>query len=266
MDAVETVREYYNKGPEAEWNRIEGRPEFLLTCRFLDRYIKKGDTVLDIGGGPGRYSFYLAQKDCDVTLFDLPDGNIDFARRKAAELGLGINTVCGDARYADQMLSVQFDHVLLMGPMYHLPEERDRIKATEASLKLLKDGGTIFASFINMFANILYAMKYQPDIVGDPVEQAFYRTFIENRSFSGMAFTQSYFAKQDGIIPFMARFPLEKLHFFGQEGILSPCESTIMSRPGDVVSLWLDLCEKICEREDLLSWSEHLMYIGRKIK
>ena len=133
-----------------------------------------------------------------------------------------------------------------------------------AALSLLKPGGIIFVSFISMFAGIIYAMKFQPDIVSDPIEQEFYNTFLENRSFSGQAFTQAYFAQQSEILPFMQQFALEKLHFFGQEGILSPCENNIMSQTRDVVDLWLDLCEKVCEREELLSWSEHLMYIGRK--
>ena len=38
-----------------------------------------------------------------------------------------------------------------------------------------------------------------------------------------------------------------------------------MSQPPDVITAWLDLCEKIWEREELLSWSEHLMYVGKKI-
>jgi len=67
------------------------------------------------------------------------------------------------------------------------------------------------------------------------------------------------------ILPFMAQFLLEKLHFFGQEGISSPCENNIMSQPQPIIDAWLDLCEKLWECEDLLSWSEHLMYVGRKL-
>ncbi len=265
MDHItKTIRDYYDAGVETEWNRIVGRPEFLLTCRFLDRYVSSGDQVLDIGGGPGRYSLYLAQKGCAVTLFDLSGENARFACERAMEQGVPLQALVGDAREVDRVISGPFDHVLLMGPMYHLLEAADRVKAVNAAVKLLKPGGIIFISFINLFAGIIYAMKFQPDIVADPVEQAFYRAFMENRSFSGMAFTQAYFARQDEILPFMEQFPLEKLHFLGQEGITSPCEANIMGQPKEIVELWLDLAEKLCEREDLLSWSEHLMYIGRK--
>ena len=72
MSATDIVKAYYNANVSGEWNRIAGRPEFLLTCRFLNRYIKSGDKVLDIGGGPGRYSLYLAGRGCDVTLLIFP--------------------------------------------------------------------------------------------------------------------------------------------------------------------------------------------------
>ena len=83
-------------------------------------------------------------------------------------------------------------------------------------------------------------------------------------TYAGNAFTKVVFTEQSNILPFMTQFPLEKLHFFGQEGITSPCESNIMSQPQDIIDSWLDLCEKVWEHEDLLSWSEHLMYVGRK--
>ncbi len=265
MDYIKNIREFYNNSVEIEWNRIDGKPEFILTCRFIDRYIKPGDKILDIGGGPGRYSLYLAEKGCEVTLFDLSEGNIDFARKRAIETNLALKTVCGDACVVDELVNEQFDNVLLMGPMYHLLEESKRVKAINASLKLLKKGGVIFVSFINMFAGMIYAMKFKPDIVADPIEQAFHDAFLENRSFSGMAFTNAYFAKQDEILPFMNQFPLKKLHFIGQEGITSPCESNIMCQTEEIIKLWLDMCEKVCEREELLSWAEHLMYIGEKV-
>lgn len=263
-ETINIVRDFYDTSVQGEWNRIANRPEFLLTCRMIDRYVKPGDKVLDIGGGPGRYSLYLAEKGCNVTLFDLSLENTKFAAERAAEQGLTIHTITGDAREADKLAIDQYDHILLMGPMYHLLKESDRVTAVNAALNLLKKNGIIFVSFINMFAGVIYAMKFQADIVSDLAEQEFYNDFIENRSFAGKAFTQAYFAKQDEILPFMAQFPLEKLHFFGQESITSPCEGNIMSQPKDIVDLWLDLCEKIWEREDLLSWSEHLMYVGKK--
>jgi 2-polyprenyl-3-methyl-5-hydroxy-6-metoxy-1,4-benzoquinol methylase len=258
-DTTKIIRDYYNESVLGEWNRIDGRPEFLITCNFIDRYIKSGDKVLDIGGGPGRYSLYLAEKGCDVTLFDLSEENVKFASER------GIKAISGDARTVDGHFTEQFDHILLMGPMYHLLQESERVKAVNSALKLLKSGGKIFISFISLCGGLIYGIKIAPETIIDEAEIEFYKTLINNESFTGQAFTQAFFINQREVLPFMEQFPLTKLHFFGQEGITSPCESNIMSQPKEIVDAWIDFATKLSEREEFLSWSEHLMYIGEKI-
>jgi 2-polyprenyl-3-methyl-5-hydroxy-6-metoxy-1,4-benzoquinol methylase len=258
------VHDHYEASVENEWGRIANRPEFLLTCRMLDRYIKPGDKVLDIGGGPGRYSLYLAQKGCEVTLLDLSPKNTAFAAEKATEMGLSIQTVAGDAREADTLVGGQYGHVLLMGPMYHLLEENDRVRAVSSATRLLSTGGLIYVSFINLFAGMIFYMKHMPDFAADDFSEAYIKCVIDGTGYGGPAFTKAYFTNQNEVLPFMAQFPLEKLHLFGQEGITSPCESSIMSQGQDVIDQWLDFSESVWEREEFLSYSEHLMYIGRK--
>jgi len=257
-ETTKIVRDFYNESVLSEWNRIDGRPEFLITCNFIDRYIKSGDKVLDIGGGPGRYSLYLAEKGCDVTLFDLSEENVKFASE------LDIKAIAGDARTVDEHFTEQFDHILLMGPMYHLLLESDRIKAVNAALKLLKNGGKIFISFISIYGGLVYGVKIAPESIIYEREIEFYNTLINNESFTGQAFTQAFFINQREVLPFMEQFPLTKLRFFGQEGITSPCESNIMGQPKEVVDAWIDFAIKLSEREEFLSWSEHLMYVGEK--
>jgi 2-polyprenyl-3-methyl-5-hydroxy-6-metoxy-1,4-benzoquinol methylase len=266
MDLVKIVKDYYDTDASAEWERLQRhRFEFELTVRYINKYVKPGDKVLDIGGGPGRYSLYLAEKGCEVTLFDLSCANIEFAEARASEQGISLRTMIGDAREIDRMVSGKFDQILLMGPLYHLQEEPDRIKVIKASLSLLKPNGTMFISFISSYAGIIYSMKYEPQLILNSDVEYQYKLFEDDLPFSGESFTQAYFIRHKDVLPFMDRFPLEKLHFFGQESILSPCEENIKSQPREVMDKWLELAEKVCERRDLLSYSEHLMYIGRKI-
>ena len=261
------IQDYYDTDVENEWNRIANRPEFLLTCRMIDRYIKPGDTVLDIGGGPGRYSLHITKKGCAVTLFDLSAQNTKFAATQATCEGLTLKTITGDAREAHKLVQGQFDHVLLMGPMYHLLEESDRIKSLQAAIQLLKPGGIIYVAFINMYAEMVYLLKNMPESITSEIPSAIeYReSVIARKNFVGDSFTKAFFIQQSEIQPFMSQFSLEKLHIFGQEGVMSPNEASIMSQPQEVIDAWLDFNEKICDREELLSWAEHLMYVGRKI-
>ncbi|MCL2498066.1 MAG: class I SAM-dependent methyltransferase [Symbiobacteriaceae bacterium] len=262
------VREFYDNNAARELARLANRPEFIITCRMLDRYIQPGDRVLDIGGGPGRYSLYYAAKDCSVTLLDLSPACVELAQEQAAAQGLSLQGIAGDARLADELLTEQFDHVLLMGPLYHLLEEKERSKAVAAALKLLKPGGILYVSFISVNAGIIYYLTDAPQDIGltasNKNEMAFLNRFLAGASIAGTAFTEAFFIAPGEILPFMERFPLEKLHLFGQESLLSLNEAGVMAQSPEVIATWLDIALKVCEREDLLSWSQHLMYIGRK--
>jgi len=281
-ERVKIVQEFYNKAVQYEWERIVGKPEFLLTCRMMDRYIKPGDSVLDIGGGPGRYSFYLAKKGCDVTLFDLSPENVNHVKKHSAKSGIPVKAICGDAREVDTILSNvvdfnkdehendiqssknQFDHVLLMGPLYHLLEEQDRIKAINAALRLLKPGGLLFAAFISMDGGLVFMLRELPEQFADPDEQRFLIPLVAGENYSGAAFTQAFFINQHKVLPFMKQFGLEKLHLFGQEGVLAPNNHTFMEQSPEIKEALLEISEKLYEKEEYLSWAEHLMYIGRK--
>ena len=262
---TDIVRAFYDADVEMEWNRLADHPvEFELSKRFLRRHIPEGARVLDVGGGPGRYALWLAERGCRVTLADLSQANVDFALAKAGELGLDLRGLCADARDLSALAGERFDHVLLMGPLYHLTDAKERAQAVRSALALLAPGGTLAVAFISAFAGILYAMRDDPAFILAPNEDEFFGKVARDEPFAGKAFTQAYFARRQDILPFMAGFGLEKLHFLSAEGMLSPNETTLLAQPPEVLSAWIDFAEKLCERQDILSFAEHYLYIGKK--
>lgn len=265
---VETVREFYNGGPEGEWARFDRHPfEFILTAWMMDKYIRPGDSVLDIGGGPGRYSIYFAKKGCAVTLAELSQGSVELAKRKAEEEGVSFAAYAKNCLELEELRLGQFDHVFLMGPLYHLLDEADRVRAVEIALRHLKPGGKLYVSFILLFANIIYYLQNGGALAeewGNPAAAAVRDAVVSGQDWGGPAFTTAYFYHQRNILSFMERFGLEKLHFFGQEGILSPCEPELLKRDPAEVAQWVELAKKYIEVPELLAYSEHAMYIGRK--
>ncbi|MCE5235189.1 MAG: methyltransferase domain-containing protein [Clostridiaceae bacterium] len=263
--SCETVKKFYDEGVKVEWGRLERhRFEFDINRHFIAEYVKPGDKVLDCGGGPGRYSLWLAERGCDVTLFDLSTGNVAFAREKARGLGLPLRALAGDARDLSALESERFDHILLMGPMYHLLEEADRVAALNACLTLLKRGGTLSVSFISSYAGILYYLREMPEAILDPAVQSDYKYMEDDLPYSGMAFTDAYFIRQQDVRPFMERFPLKTLRFLSSEGIYSPWYTSLQAQSEEVYQTYLKFALATCERENLLSFAEHFLYIGRK--
>lgn len=270
MDStVEAVRGYYDENAQLEWERLEKHPfEFLLTTGMMERYIHPGDSVLDIGGGPGRYSIHFAQRGCRVVLAELSEGNAALAREKAAAAGVAVEAHVCDCLELDQLGLGQFDHVFLMGPLYHLQREEDRVRAVEIALKHLKPGGMLCVSFILTFAGVIYDLQNEGYLVEDlrnPTAMMLVDAVARGEDYCGPGFTEVYFYHQRNILPFMARFPLEKRHLFGQEGILSPNYREILSRSPEEIQAWVDVARRYLELPELLSYSEHAMYIGRKL-
>ncbi|HEX5565061.1 MAG TPA: hypothetical protein VFX34_08875, partial [Sporosarcina sp.] len=63
MESIEIVRKFYDETVNYEWERLNShKVEFELTKRYLNRYIKPNDKILDLGGGPGKYSLYLTER------------------------------------------------------------------------------------------------------------------------------------------------------------------------------------------------------------
>ena len=95
--------------------------------------------ILDCGGGPGRYAIELARPGYQVTLFDLSEGCLELAQRKAEEAGVGLEGVVqGSALDLSCFPDETFDVVLNLGPFYHLLESEERLRALKECKRVLE--------------------------------------------------------------------------------------------------------------------------------
>lgn len=130
--------------------------EFYRTKEILERFLpRRPATILDVGGGPGRYSFWLASRGHRVHLVDIVPLHVRQAekaqRRSKARLA---SVALGDARDLD--FENEFaDMVLLFGPLYHLVRKRERVKALAEAYRVLRPGGLVFAAAISKFTSAL---------------------------------------------------------------------------------------------------------------
>lgn len=267
--SVEEIRRYYDENSIKEWERLERHPfEFVFTTHMMDQYIKPGDSILDIGGGPGRYSINYAAKGCDVTLIDLSGGNIALAKEKAKERHVDFPMLAANCLEIGAMELGAYDHVFLMGPLYHLADKEDRAQAVKLAVERLKPGGILYCSFILNFAGIIYDLKNGPGYLIKDLENPLTMTLIDSivtgTEYVGPAFTSACFINQRQIEPFMQPFNLEKLHLFGQEGILALNENQVLLYPKEEYDQWIETAKKFLDIPEFLAFSEHAMYIGRK--
>ena len=125
----------------AVWSFSEPRK---LLHRFLPTAPAR---VLDVGGAAGIHAKPLLRAGYDVTLLDPVALHIDQARAD----GIAQAEV-GDARQLG-FDDGSFDAVLLLGPLYHLTDRDDRIRAVQEARRVAGPSGLIIAAVISRFAS-----------------------------------------------------------------------------------------------------------------
>ena len=173
----------------------------------------------------------------------------------------------GDARalpYPDSSA----DAALLLGPLYHLTERLDRLKALEEAQRVLKPGGVLFAVSINRFASSmdgLFCGGY-----ADPAFQAVADQDLrtgQHRNPEGKSyFTTAYFHHplelRDEVLD--AGFTLEALVGIEGPGWLLHDFDAYWNDPAK--REWvLHLARALEAEPTLLGLSAHVMAVGRKL-
>lgn len=262
------VQNFYDENVQNEWERlgVRHRTEFAVTLRALREFLPPVPArVIDIGGGPGRYALTLAEAGYGVTLVDLSDGNLAFAREKARETGIRLEGVFHkNALDLSSFPPESFDAALLMGPLYHLWHENERLQALREARRLLKPGGMIFASFISRFAPFQdAAAKGFTWAITEPDTNEKLLTTGINVGADGDGFTDAYFAHPDEVIPLCEAAGFETLLRLGCEGMAGGHEAYINSLEGRDFGIWAELNYRLGKDPAAIGASEHILYVGR---
>lgn len=267
MSAKSTVESYYDENTHEEWERLgRHKTEFAVSLKVLENYLPPAPArVIDIGGGPGRYSIELAKRGYLVTLVDLSAKNLEFACEKASEAGVSFeDAVHGNALDLSPFGDVSFDAVLMMGPMYHLLIREEREQAGREGARILKSGGRMFTAFICRFAPFRWAARYDPQwYLGDlAYARQVLKTGVHDR---GSGFTAAYFAHPTEIAPLMESCGLRSVALFGCEGAVSMNEDLVNTLEGDDWEAWVELNYEIGSDPSSLGAAEHILHVGEKL-
>jgi ubiquinone/menaquinone biosynthesis C-methylase UbiE len=158
----ERMRAFYDNLGEDEWSRLEatprGRVSFAVHRKFLERYLKSGDHVLEVGAGPGRFTIELARLGANVDVTDFSPVQLELHRQHVgdtpAELSVltrEILDVCDTSRYDDDT----FDCALAYGgPLSYAFEHTE--EALEGLIRITKPHGFVVASVMSWLGSWRY--------------------------------------------------------------------------------------------------------------
>jgi len=167
----DVVRAYYDESAERESNRLNHpyrQLELESTLRLIDEHFPKTGHVVDIGGGPGRYTIELLQRGYSVSLVDLSPQSIAFAEDALRHHGFHAErTVCADATDMKIIPDRCADAALLLGPMYHLVVSDDRKQALRELRRVLRPGAPAIVGYINPWGILRSGLYEFPEMYAD---------------------------------------------------------------------------------------------------
>ena len=226
--------------------------EFTTTVSFIDKYLKWGDKVIDIGAGAGEYSIHFAKQGYKVAAVELADNNMAAFENKLCP-GLDISLTQGNACDLSKFGDNVFDIVLLLGPLYHISDLHEREKCINEARRVCKQGGIIFVAYISndmvvLTETFLYNLDYLKN--GDYDKKTF---AVENFPFVFFTVADA----RDELI----QGGLEILHEVAADGISELFAEKINRLDDESYSRYLDYHFYCCEKPEMLGRSNHLLFV-----
>lgn len=264
------LEEYYNKFNEDK--RLlsrHGRVEFNTTMHFIRQCIRelektKGANepirLADIGAGTGRYSIALAREGVDVTAVELVNYNLGILKKNAREMlddTCRLNAFKGNALKLKRFEDESFDVVLLLGPLYHLHSEDDKVRALTEAKRILVKGGIILAGYV-MADYALIKHGFMEENIENSIEKGM---IGEDYSIESNESELYDYVRLSDINVINRRAGLKRRVIFSPDGAADYIRPVLNAMPEERFNLFMDYQLKNAARSELVGAGSHTVDI-----
>lgn len=264
MDTYKYIIDLYENYDED--NRLtskHGKVEYLTTMRYIEKYLKKGDRLLEIGAATGRYSHALARQGYKVDAVELVEHNIDVFRKNTLP-GENITITQGNALDLSAIPDNQYDITLLLGPLYHLYNEADKRQALSEAIRVTKQNGIVFAAYVISDVCVIdVGFCRKKFSVAEYVRTG----LIDPKTFATRSEPEDLFelVRKEDIDALMSGYKTKRLHYVASDGCAEHLKETIDNMDEETFDLYLKYHFAVCEREDMVGFTSHSLDIFQKI-
>lgn len=159
------IESHFDDPTQEEWERLDknpvGKVQFHISNHYLKKYIKKGDRILEIGPGPGRFTIELAKLGAKIAIVDISENQLRLNKEKVEEAGFDDSVEWRKKRDIINLEGIPdnaFDSVVCYGgPLSYVFEFVDQ--ALEEILRVTKKGGTILTSVMSNLGTYLHLIN-----------------------------------------------------------------------------------------------------------
>lgn len=229
--------------------------EFLTTIRQIEKHLKPGMKILDLGAGTGEYSIYFANKGYEVTSIELVENHVKQINEKINDK-MNIEVFQGNALDLSILGDNTYDIVLCFGPLYHLEKIEDRNKCISEVKRVCKKEGKMFFAFIsNDMVITTETFLYNPD-------------FLSGSSYSHDSFKvvnfPFVFHTVDDCRRILRDSNLSIISEIAADGLSELLADRINNMDEKSYAQWLKYHFYCCEKPEFLGASNHLLFIAEK--
>lgn len=262
MKESEYIKNFYAKYDEDNRLRTKfGLVEFITTMTYIKKYIKPDMRILDIGAGTGRYSHALANGGYNIDAIELAESNIDIFKKNMTE-EMKISITQGNAKDLSRFEDNTYDISLLLGPMYHLFNTEDKLKALSEAIRVTKKKGIIFIAYCISDATIL-----SDGFIGGCIKEFIEQDWLDADKFTTASNPWDLFElhRKEDIEKLASHFNVKRLHYVATDGFTNFMRETVKKMDEETFDIYIKYHLAICERTDMVGLTHHSLDVLKKI-
>lgn len=250
--------EYYNKfNEDKRLTRRHGKIEFIVTLKYIHDYLNKMNNpkIIDIGAGTGKYSIELSNQGYDVTAIELVKHNLSYIKKYDK-----IKSYQGNAIDLSRFKDETFDLTLLFGPMYHLINENDKIKALNEAKRITKKNGIIMVAYImNDYCILTHGFK------DNNILNAIENKMIDD-SFKCIKWDNNLYSvyRIEDIDKLNEKVNLNRIKIITPDGPANYMRNTLNKMSDKEFDKFIEYVLSISDRKDMIGSSAHTIDILKK--